>query len=43
MNKIVGAHIWNSLPVNIKCTDSVYELKNILKQWCDCKYYLCIV
>ena len=29
--RVLGAHIWNSLPENIKCTDSVYELKNFLK------------
>ena len=41
--RVLGAHIWNSLPENIKCTDSVYELKNFLKGWCGCKCYLCIV
>ena len=41
--RVLGAHIWNSLPENIKCTDSVYELKNFLKGWYGCKCYLCIV
>ena len=40
---VLGAHIWNSLPENIKCTDSVYELKNFLKGWYGWKCYLCIV
>ena len=31
--RVLGTHIWNSLPKNIKCTDSVYELKNFLKGW----------
>ena len=29
---VLGAHIWNSLPENIKCTDSVYELKNFFER-----------
>ena len=41
--RVLGAHIWNSLPENIKCTDSVYELKNFLKGWYGCKCYLCLV
>ena len=41
--RVLGAHIWNSLPENIKCTDSVYELKNFLKGWYGCNCYLCIV
>ena len=40
---VLGAHIWDSLPENIKPTDSVYELKNFLKGWYGCKCYLCIV
>ena len=38
----VGAHISNSLPGNIKSTDSIYELKNFLKRGYGCKCYLCI-
>ena len=30
---VLGAQIRNSLPENIKSTDSVYELKNFLKGW----------
>ena len=41
--RVLGVHIWNYLLENIKYTDSVYELKNFLKGWYDCKYYLCIV
>ena len=40
--RVVGAHIWNSLPENIKSTGSVYELKTFLKGWYCCKCYLCI-
>ena len=40
--RVLGAHIWNSLPENIKYTDSIYELKNLLKGWYGCKCYLCI-
>ena len=40
--RVLGGHIWNSLPENMKCTDSVYELKNFLKGWYGCKCYLCI-
>ena len=40
--RVLGAHIWNSLPENIKSTDSIYELKNFLKGWYGCKCYLCI-
>ena len=29
--RVLGAHIWNSLPENIKSADSIYELKNPLK------------
>ena len=25
------------------CSDSVYELKNVLKEWCGCKCYLYVV
>ena len=28
---VLGAHIWNSLPENMKFTDSIYEFKNFLK------------
>ena len=41
--RVLGAHIWDSLPENIKCTDSVNELKDFLKGWYDCKCYFCIV
>ena len=41
--RVLGAHIWNSLLENIKCKDSVYELKNFLKGWYGCKCYLCLV
>ena len=41
--RALGAHIRNSLPENIKCTDSVYKLMNFLKGWYGCKCYLCIV
>ena len=41
--RVLGAHIWNSLPENIKSTDSVYELKNSLKEWHGCKCHPCIV
>ena len=40
--RVLGAHFWNSLPENMKCTDSFYELKNFLKGWYGCKCYLCI-
>ena len=40
---VLDTYIWNSLPENIKCTDSVYELKKLLKGWYVCKCYLCIV
>ena len=40
--RALGAHIWNSLVENMKCADSVYELKNFLKGWYGCNYYLCI-
>ena len=39
---VLGAHIWNSLPKNIKSTDSIYELKKCLNRWYSCKCYLCI-
>ena len=39
--RVLGAHIWNSLPEHIKSTDSIYELKNFLKGWYGCKCYLC--
>ena len=38
----LGAHIWNSLPENIKSKDPIYELKDFLKGWYGCKCYLCI-
>ena len=41
--RVLGAHIWNSLPENIKCTNSAYEIKNFLKGWYGCKRYLSIV
>ena len=41
--RVLGAHIWNSLPENIKSTDSVYKLKNFLKGWYGCKCYLRLV
>ena len=41
--RVVGAYIWNSLPENIKSTDSFYELKNFLKGWYGCKCHPCIV
>ena len=41
--RALGAHIWISLPENIKCTDSVYKLKNFLKGWYGYKFYLRIV
>ena len=40
--RVLGAHIWNSLLENIKSTDSIYELKNVLKGWYGCKCYLCV-
>ena len=40
--RVLGAHIWNSLPENIKSTDPIYELKNFFKGWYGCKFYLCI-
>ena len=40
--RVLGAHIWNSLPENIKSADSFYEIKNFLKGWYGCKCYLCI-
>ena len=40
---VIGAHIWNSLPENIKSTDSVKERKNSLKEWYACECYLCVV
>ena len=40
--RVLGAHIWNSLPENIKFADSIYELKIFLKEWYGCKYYLCL-
>ena len=40
--RVLGARIWNSLPENIKSTDSVYKLKNFLKGWYVCKCYLYI-
>ena len=40
---VLGAYIWNSLPENIKSTDSVYELKNFLKGCYACKCHPCIV
>ena len=39
---VLGAHIWNSLPENIKPTDSICKPKNFLKGWYGCKCYLCI-
>ena len=39
---VLGAHIWNSLPENIKSTDSVYKRKNSLKEWYGCECYLCV-
>ena len=41
--RVLGAHIWDSLPENVKCTDSINELKNFLKGWYVCKWYLRIV
>ena len=38
--RVLDAYIWNSLPENIKSTDSIYELKNLLKGWYGCKCYL---
>ena len=40
--RVLGAHIWNSLTENIKSTNSIYELKNLLERWYGCKCYLCI-
>ena len=34
---VLGAHIWHSLPENIKSADSIYELRNFLKGWYGCK------
>ena len=31
--RVLGAHIWNRLPENIKCTDSAHKPKNPLKGW----------
>ena len=39
--RILGAHIWNSLPENIKSSDSVYKLKDFIKGWYGCNCYLC--
>ena len=41
--RVLGAHIWNSLAENIKCTNSAYEIKNFLKRWYGCKRYFSIV
>ena len=30
--RVLGAHIWNSLPENIKSADSIYELRNFLNE-----------
>ena len=35
--RVLGAHIWNRLPENIKCTDSAHKPKNPLKGWHDRK------
>ena len=43
--RILGAHIWNSLPKEIKNSKSIFEFKGLIKNWfgltciCNlCKY-----
>ena len=42
--RALGPHIWNSLPENIKSTNSIFVFKKFLKNWsgpkCKCKYCL---
>ena len=40
--RALGAHTWNSLPENIKSTDSIYKLKEFLKDWNGCQCHLCV-
>ena len=41
--RVLGAHIWNSLPNNIKSTTSIYKFKDFIKVWFgpQCKCNLC--
>ena len=32
--RVLGAHIWNSLPEKIKKLSSLNEFKSFIKQWC---------
>ena len=41
--RVLGPHIWNSLPVEIKQLSFLNALKNFIKKWCGrkIKCYLC--
>ena len=41
--RVLGAHIWNLLPENIKSTNSIHVFKEFIRKWFGhkCKCYLC--
>ena len=43
--RALGPHVWNSLPENIKSTDTISVFKNFIKNWCGpkCKCKNCLL
>ena len=43
--RALGPHVWNSLPENIKSTDTISVFKNFIKNWCGpkCKCKSCLL
>ena len=41
--RVLGAHVWNSLPENVKVINSLSCFKEYMKDWfgVNCKCYMC--